>query len=252
MTIGHVVHGHGPVRAVAIHGWFYDWRVFEPMLPALDPEVFSLAFMDCRGYGASRMLRGPYDLDTVAADALELASGLGWEHFALIGHSMGGKAALLAAASEPHRVTRILAVAPVWAGKAPFDADTLKLFRGAVQEPDLRATILHHGREGHVPGVWSRWMARKSVDTSTVEAFGGYLDSWALSDFSERIRHLSHEILAVAGATDAGLPPEAVRATWIAQLRNARLQVLGECGHYPMMERPLALAAVFEQFLRRA
>jgi pimeloyl-ACP methyl ester carboxylesterase len=95
-------------------------------------------------------------------------------------------------------------------------------------------------------------MAQKSVDTSTVEAFGGYLDSWALNDFSERIRHLSHEILAVAGATDAGLPPEAVRATWITHLPNARLQVLGECGHYPMMERPLALAAIFEQFLRRA
>lgn len=251
MTIGHVVHGHGPVRAVAMHGWFYDWRVFEPMLPALDPDIFSIAFMDCRGYGASRKVSGPYDLGTVAADARELASGLGWERFALIGHSMGGKAALLAAISEPHRVTRILALTPVWAGKAPFDAETLALFRGAIQKRDLRAAILHQGRAGHVPEVWSRWMAQKSVENSAVEAFGSYLESWALGDFSEQIRHLPHEILAVAGAADAGLPPEAVRATWIAQLRNARLEILAECGHYPMLERPLALAAIFEQFLRQ-
>src|SRR5579863_3578299 len=72
MTIGHVVYGRGPVHAVVIHGWFYD----------------------CRGYGASREMGGPFDMDTVAADALSLASHLQWERFSLVGHSMGGKAAL--------------------------------------------------------------------------------------------------------------------------------------------------------------
>ena len=251
MAIGHVVHGHGPVRAVVIHGWFYDWRVFEPMLPALDPDIFSLAFMDCRGYGASREMSGAYDIETIAADAVELASHLGWVRFALVGHSMGGKASLRAAASVPHRVTRILALTPVWAGAAPFDTQTLELFRGAVQDLDLRAAILQNGGQGRIPTAWSRWMAHKSAAASTVEAFGGYLESWAMSDFSEQARNVAHEILAVTGAADAGLPPQAVEATWIAYLRNARLQVLSECGHYPMIERPLALASIFEQFLGR-
>jgi esterase len=251
MTIGHVVYGRGPVHAVVIHGWFYDWRVFEPMLAALDPAVFSLACMDCRGYGTSREMSGPFDMDTVAADALSLASHLQWERFSLVGHSMGGKAALRAAASEPVRIARILALAPVWAGRAPFDAETLGLFRGAVRDLDLRAAILHNGREGHVPSAWSRWMAQKSAEVSTVEAFAGYLESWALSDFSAEIRALPHEVLAVAGQADAGLPPQAIETTWIANLRNARLQILSECGHYPMIERPLALASIFEQFLQR-
>jgi pimeloyl-ACP methyl ester carboxylesterase len=164
---------------------------------------------------------------------------------------MGGKASLRAVASVPHRVTRILALTPVWAGAAPFDAQTLKLFRGAVQDLDLRAAILQNGRQGHIPTAWSRWMAHKSAEAGTVEAFGGYLESWAMSDFSEQARNVTHEILAVVGAADAGLPPEAVESTWIAYLRNARLQVLSECGHYPMIERPLALASIFEQFLRR-
>jgi pimeloyl-ACP methyl ester carboxylesterase len=239
------------VRAVVMHGWFYDWRVFEPMLPALDPEVFSLAFMDCRGYGSSRTSHGPFNVGTMAADAVDLAAHLGWERFALVGHSMGGKASLRAAAAVPRRVTRILALAPVWAGSAPFDPETLGLFRGAVRDVDLRAAILRNGRDGQVPAVWSRWLAQKSAEASTVEAFGDYLESWALSDFSEEVRELPHEILAVAGAADAGLPPEAVKATWIAHLPNARLQVLSGCGHYPMMECPLALASIFEQFLKK-
>jgi len=234
-----------------IHGWFYDWRVFESMLPALDPEVFSFAFMDCRGYGTSRAMRGPYDMETIAADALSLAWSLKWERFALVGHSMGGKAALLAAASEPLRVTRILALTPVWAGVAPFDAQTLELFLGAVRDLDLRAAILHNGRQGQVPSAWSRRMAQRSAEVSAMDAFGGYLQSWALGNFSDRVRDLPHEILAVAGGADAGLPPEAVEATWIANLPNARLRTLSECGHYPMIERPLALASIFEQFLKR-
>ena len=250
MTIGHVMYGRGPVHAVVIHGWFYDWRVFESMLPALDPEVFSFAFMDCRGYGSSRAMRGPFDMKTIATDALELAWSLKWERFALVGHSMGGKAALLAAASEPLRVNRILALTPVWAGAAPFDAQTLELFRGAVRDVDLRAAILGNKREGQVPAAWSRRMAQRSAEVSTVDAFGGYLESWALGNVSDQVRDLPHEILAVAGAADAGLPPEAVEATWIANLPNARLRILSECGHYPMIERPLALASIFEEFLK--
>jgi esterase len=249
MTIGHIVHGRGPVRAVVLHGWFYDRRVFEPMLPALDPAVFSLALMDYRGYGSSRTKAGAFDIDTIAADALELVSHLGWEKFAIVGHSMGGKAALRLAANAPSRVTRILALTPVWAGAAPFDSPTLNLFRGAVGDVDLRATILQHSTGGRLPVAWSRWLAEKSAEASTREAFGAYLESWALEDFTDQVRNLTHETLVVAGAEDAGIPVEAVKATWIAGLPQARLQVLAECGHYPMLERPLALAAIFERFL---
>jgi hypothetical protein len=44
--IGHFIHGHGPERGLVLHGWFGDWRVFEPLLPALDESRFSFAFMD--------------------------------------------------------------------------------------------------------------------------------------------------------------------------------------------------------------
>ena len=234
---------------MVLHGWLSDWRVFEPMLPALDPAVFSLAFMDCRGYGLSRALGGPFDIDTIAADALELASHLGWERFAIVGHSMGGKAALRVAVSAPDRVTRILALTPAWAGAAPFDTQTLNLFRGAVGDVDLRATILNHSTGGRLPVAWSRWAAEKSIEVSTREAFGSYLESWALGDFADQVRSLTHETLVVAGADDAGIPVDAIKTTWMAGLRNAHLEVLADCGHYPMLERPLALAAIFDRFL---
>jgi pimeloyl-ACP methyl ester carboxylesterase len=233
-----------------LHGWFGDRRTFEPMLPALDPEVFSLAFMDYRGYGDSKAMAGPFNISTIAADAEALASHLGWEQFAAVGHSMGGKAVLRLAADLGNRVTRILALTPVWAGAAPFDAQTLDLFRGAATDVNLRTEILNHSTGGRLPKVWLRMLAAKSVQASTTEAFAAYFESWALGDFAEQARGLSQETLVVAGAEDRGIPADAIAATWIANLPNARMQVLAGCGHYPMLESPFALASVFDHFLQ--
>jgi len=137
----------------------------------------------------------------------------------------------------------------VWAGAVPFDAQTFSLFRGAVGDVNLRATILNHSTGGRLPAAWSRWVAEKSAEASTREAFGSYLESWALGDFTDPVRNLTHETLVVGGTEDGGIPLDAIKATWMAGLRNARLQVLAECGHYPMLERPLALAAIFDRFL---
>src|SRR5258708_25011947 len=101
--IGHFIHGHGPDRALVLHGWFGDWRVFEPMLTALDESRFSFAFMDYRGYGMSKTLGGRFDIPTIASDAAALADYLKWETFSVVGHSLGGKAALRLSAGHSRR-----------------------------------------------------------------------------------------------------------------------------------------------------
>src|SRR5258708_18146105 len=115
--IGHFIHGHGPERALVLHGWFGDWRVFEPMLPALDESRFTFAFMDYRGYGLSKTLDGPFDIPTIAGDAAALADRLEWETFNLVGHSIGGKAALPLAADRPRRGPGPVALTPVVGGR---------------------------------------------------------------------------------------------------------------------------------------
>jgi len=53
----------------------------------------------------------------------------------------------------------------------------------------------------------------------------------------------------VVGAHDRGVTVDATKATWLASLPNATLQVVGEAGHYPMLETPPQMAALFESFL---
>jgi esterase len=247
--IGHFIHGHGPEQVLVLHGWFGDWRVFEPMLAALDESRFSFVFMDNRGYGQSKALGGPFDIPTVASDAVALADHLGWDTFDLVGHSMGGKAALRLAADHSRRVRKILAITPVWAGKVPFDDQSLAMFRGAVEDVRSREAIIGDTAGGREPAVWARNLAARSFQVSQQEAFGGYLESWALSDFAADVRGLPIRTRVVVGAHDSSITREVVSATWLANLSKASLDVLPECGHYPMLQTPLALARVFESFL---
>ncbi len=249
--IGHVVHGAGSARVLVLHGWLGDWSVFQAMTPALDPDAFTFAFLDVRGYGRSKDQAGPYDMAMIASDAAALADALGWETFAVVGHSMGGKAALRLAVDHPARVERILALTPVWAGAAPFDAPTRGLFFGAVQDRSLRAAIIDNTTGGRHPKAWSRAMAERSAADSTDAAFEAYARSWIDDDFEAAARTIGQEVLVVVGRHDAGVTEDAVRATWLAQLPSARLEVLDGAGHYPMIETPLALAGIFERFLSK-
>lgn len=247
--IGHWVHGSGPARALVLPGWLGDWRVFEPMLPALDASRFTLAFMDYRGYGLSRSLGGPFDLATIARDAAVLAGHLNWDTFSVVGHSMGGKAALRLAANLPGRVQSILAITPVWAGKVPFDAQTLAFFRGATRDVQLREAIISNTTGRRLPAAWSRHLAQRSLAVSSEEAFGAYLESWALEDFAADVTSLQVPTTVVVGGHDRGVPRELVTQTWLAGLSNSKLVVLPEAGHYPMHECPPLLGAVFESAL---
>lgn len=242
--------GRGPHRAVVLHGWFGDaagyHRAFEPMF---DAERFTFAFLDSPGYGARKGQAGPFNMAAVARDAIALADSQGWERFAIIGHSMGGKAALRVAVDAPARVTRIIGITPVWAGAAPFDAATLGFFRAAAGSLDVREAIIDKTTGERLPRAWTRAMADRSTEISDQTAFAAYFESWAFDDFEAQAAAVAAPVLTIVGAKDAGVPEAGVRATWLATLKRAEIAVLAECGHYPMDECPLILGATIAAFL---
>lgn len=247
--VEHLRYGDGPVRAVFIHGWFGDVHDFDSMFAGVDPARFSVACVEFRGYGAARGSEGPFTIDAIAADALALADELGWGRFAVVGHSMGGKAALRVAGLAPERVERMCGIAPVWAGRSPFDEGRLTMLRGARDTVAVRQGVIHGTTGGRLPQHWSRGLAERSATIATPQAVGDYFESWALDDFAAEVDGLAMETLVVIGAHDPGLNEATMKATWLARLPNARLVVMPDAGHYPIAEAPIALAAHVTAFL---
>ncbi|MEO5653263.1 MAG: alpha/beta hydrolase [Marmoricola sp.] len=242
--------GSGSHTVLCLHGWFGSstgWG--EDFVSVLDGETFRYVFMNYRGYGERADVSGDYTVEEIAQDALDLADELGADRFSVVGHSMGGSAAQKVLALAPDRVQRLVGISPVPASGVPFDDQGWGLFSGAAQEDGNRAAIIDLTTGNRLSQRWIDSVVQHSVDRSTREAFGAYLESWAKADFSAEVSDNPVPALAVVGEHDPALGADTVNATWMKTYPNARLEVMANAGHYAMYETPVALATVMERFL---
>lgn len=92
---------------LALHGWLDNAASFLPMAPHLD--AYDLVALDLPGHGQSfhYPAQSEYSLFSTLLDVLAAADALGFERFALLGHSMGGAISSLVAAAAPERITSL-------------------------------------------------------------------------------------------------------------------------------------------------
>src|SRR5688572_3122970 len=104
--------GGGPdaPRVLALHGWLDNAASFVPLAEHL--HGIDLVAVDLPGHGASAHLPPGADYSFAAAvnAVLDVADALGWDRFALLGHSMGAGISSLVAAACPQRVERLVAI----------------------------------------------------------------------------------------------------------------------------------------------
>lgn len=250
MVIGHHLHGSGPVHVIVLHGWMGDYTVFNSMLPALDTEKFTFAFMDYRGYGRSKEMAGEHTMAEIGADAIALADHLGWNTFHLVGHSMGGMATQWIALKHAARVKSIIAVTPVPASGYPMDDQTLGLFSGAADHPANRGTIVMFTTGNRHSAAWERSMTAESLATTTRDAFDDYFRAWVFTNFaSEAKGKIKTPMKVLVGEFDPALSAEVIRDTFLQWYPNAQMEILSNAGHYPMVEIPINLAKIWEDFI---
>ncbi|MDH6137300.1 pimeloyl-ACP methyl ester carboxylesterase [Kitasatospora sp. MAA4] len=250
MTIRHRLLGSGEHQVIVLHDWFGTTAGWGQFLDYLDPEAFSYAFLDYRGYGDRADVPGEYTVAEIAQDALALADQLGWQTFSLVGHSMGGKAAQRVLAEAPHRVRKLVGIAPVPASAFPLDGDAYDLFHGAADRPANRRAILDLATGQRAGAVWLDRMTAQSLAQSRPEAFAAYLTEWTTQDFAAKITGSPLPVKVFACEHDAALTEQVLRATWLPHYPQAEIEVLPASGHYPMYEVPVAFAAALEAFLR--
>ena len=101
--------GNGP-KVLALHGWLDNAASFVPLAAHLDG--LDIAAPDLPGHGRSAHMPPGTDYTFVGAvhQVLDVADALGWERFALLGHSMGAGIASLVAAAVPERIERFVAI----------------------------------------------------------------------------------------------------------------------------------------------
>ena len=251
MASSQVTVGSGEHHVLALHGWFGSARGWGALPDYLDPSAYTYAFMDLRGYGGRQQVAGEYTMQEAAGDAVALAAELGWDRFSVIGHSMSGQAIQHVLLQAPGRVRRLVALNPVPATGVPFDDDGWALFSGAAASRDNRFAIIDFTTGGRLPAAFVDHVVQHSLDHSSAEAFGAYLESWAKTDFSEQVKGNPAAVKVIVGEHDPALSAPVMEQTWMRFYPAAELEVIPNAGHYPMFETPAALAASIEEFLGR-
>lgn len=249
MLNGYTQIGNGKNKIMVLHGWFGDSQVFSSIFPYLNSADYSYVFMDYRGYGKSRHIEGDYTMAEISADVLALADSLSWNEFHLIGHSMGGMAIQRVAVDASDRISSCIAVTPVPASGLPFGDEEWDLFTGAASNDELRAMIVNHSVGGRLAKTWIAATVRHSRETSHEKAYAAYARAFIKTDFAHQVQGLATPMHVMIGEYDPNLNQEFMMDTFMQWYPNASLEVLSNCGHYPMQEIPLFFASQIESFL---
>jgi pimeloyl-ACP methyl ester carboxylesterase len=98
------------VPLLFVHGFGNEAHVWDDLAPAVAPYYRTLA-LDLRGHGDSdRDPEARYDYDAHVADLEAVTAALGIERLVLVGHSLGGRIAMLFAGRHPERIAGLVIV----------------------------------------------------------------------------------------------------------------------------------------------
>jgi pimeloyl-ACP methyl ester carboxylesterase len=111
LSIHAEVHGTAEPALVFLHYWGGASRTWRKVTAELEGQFKTVAY-DARGWGKSDKASAGYKMADLADEALSLVKALGIKQYVMVGHSMGGKVAQLAASRRPEGLLGLVLVAP--------------------------------------------------------------------------------------------------------------------------------------------
>jgi pimeloyl-ACP methyl ester carboxylesterase len=243
---------------VLLHGIGSNAHSYARMMSILAPDRMVIAW-DAPGYGASEPLALDWpDASDYAAALDALLDRLGVATFDLMGHSLGSLVAGRYAASNPHRVHRLILASPALGyGTRPGDplapaaANRLQAFldEGGERFAATRGPRLVHARDdvGLVAGVVN---AMSEIKLPGYRQASRMLSTGSLLADCVRI---ATPTLVLVGAEDEITPPANCRRAYDAltaarpQLAH-RFELVPAAGHAVPLEKPADVARLVSEF----
>jgi esterase len=251
MRLNLVEAGDGP-PVILLHGLFgsaQNWGAIQRHLAARH-RVLAL---DLRNHGASGRAAA-MNYPAMAADIAETIQAMDAVPAAVIGHSMGGKAAMALALAEPTLVSRLVVVdiAPIAYPPAqrPYLAamQALPLHSGLtrreadatlappIPEPGIRAFLLQNLRMQDDPPTWRLGLSEIEAAMPVIEAF---------PDLPGRY---DGPTLVIAGERSDYVRPES-HPRFQALFPAARFATVPGAGHWVHAENPTGFLGLITPFL---
>lgn len=264
-TIAYDLSGAGPLVVLA-HGMGDSRHSYRFVVPELIAAGYRVANVDIRGCGDSSTGWKSYERSDIAGDLVAVIRHLGGPAV-IVGQSISGGAATVAAATAPDVVVGVVELAP-FTRKQSFD------LVGILRNRHVRAGMTQLTRvllNGSLTG-WMRYLdvaisvkpADWSRERTRIETALGRPERMAVlramlktspSDAGARLAEVRCPVLIVEGSADPDwADPRAEGSRIIGDLTDGlgQLAVIDGAGHYPHSETPAKVLALLLPFLRTA
>jgi pimeloyl-ACP methyl ester carboxylesterase len=263
-TLAYDLAGEGPLVVLA-HGLGDSRHSYRFVAPALVAAGYSVANVDIRGCGDSSIGWDGYSRTDIAGDLVEVVRHLGGPAV-IIGQSISGGAATIAAASAPDLVAGLIELAP-FTRVQPVDVGGLlrvKRFRAGYSH---MAGVMALGRLASwvkyldvampvKPADWDAELARieaKLREPGRMKVLQAMCKSKP-ADAGEQLAHVACPVLIIQGSLDPDwADPRAEGEKVLADLPAGlgELAVIDGAGHYPHAQTPDEILALARPFLAR-
>ncbi|GAA1164038.1 3-oxoadipate enol-lactonase [Kribbella jejuensis] len=237
--IAHTLSGraHAPTVVLA-NSMGATWEMWDANLEELE-EHFRVVRFDTRGHGRSPVPPGPYTIDDLTDDIVDLLDELRLERAHFVGLSLGGMTGLRLAARKPSRVDRLVVLC-TGARLDPLSqwTDRADLVRAkgtaAVAESVVRRWFTPSWLAEH-PQV--RKECEEMVASTPADGYAACCEIIATTDLTGDLPDVTAPTLAIAGGDDLATPPGQLERI-AASVANGKLLVVPDAAHLASAERP--------------
>lgn len=261
-TLAYEVTGSGPLIVLA-HGIGDSRRAYRFVIPALVEAGYRVAAIDLRGCGESTAEWASYSRTDVARDLLALLNHLGGPAV-IVGHSISGGAATIAAALEPSLVTAVVELAP-FTRKQQFRLADLRVPRfrrgsfhvlgaGILGRISQWRRYLDVAYPDPKPADWDIRLTEIDVmlrEPGRMKALQKMVQSGP-ADAAAQLPNVRCPVLIVEGSLDPDWAvPEAEGQAIVTDLPSGlgRLEIIEGAGHYMHVQFPDQVVALMRSFL---
>jgi pimeloyl-ACP methyl ester carboxylesterase len=186
--LGHERVGSGPAHVVIMNDWFCDTSTWDVARAYLDTGSFAFAFTDLRGYARSRGRAGMFTVEEAAGDVLVLADFLGWDRFAVVGHSMTALVALHLAQHHADRIDRAVVLAlPPLTGFGEDDASLASSRSLALTDAATQLASLERWFGTRLSPGWTTYKASRWRAVADPVAVAAYVAMFARDTYPTRV-----------------------------------------------------------------
>lgn len=263
-TIAYDLAGEGPLVLLA-HGMGDSRHSYRFVAPALVDAGYRVANVDLRGCGESSVGWSDYSRTAIADDLVALARHLGGPAV-IVGQSISGGAATIAAAAAPDVIRGVVELAPFTRAQS---VDVGGLLRNAAHRKGtvrLAKVMLTGSLPGWLayldlaipakPVDWPSERARIEASLRDPERMAVLraMTKTSPADAGARLGEVECPVLIVQGGSDPDwADPEAEGRRILGDLRPGvgELAVIARAGHYPHVETPDDVVALILPFLSR-